>query len=491
VMMTGSHHMHVFWYASGIPGTPAQLPIVYLRDQQRWIPRRSAFLGPTDSMPRDSELGRWNMTCSRCHSTHPRQRPDTIAHTWDTQVSDFGIACEACHGPGQEHVRWHESGGAADVADSIVHPLKLPVESRSDLCGQCHGISVHDFDNLHVDDYLAHGSPYRPGQRLDEDHFQTIVHASAEARESDSFTRWNKDREMVRSHFWPDGEVRISGRDYNGMIESTCFQQGDLSCMSCHTMHQQDLGLQQAWKDDQLKPGMRADDACLSCHSEQAALGSAHTHHPIDSSGSRCMNCHMPHTVYGLLKTIRSHTISSPSVATTLQTGRPNACSLCHLDQTLEQTSDHLAAWYGQSQPELTNQQRSTAASVLHFLTGDAAQRVVQMAAFQWQPARDASGTDWMRPYLLIGMDDPYEAIRLIAHRGYESLPAAESFQYDFLALPIQRKSLLERESDRIHREFTLKPNTALLIDQEGHLNEARLKELIGNRDHRRVFLLE
>ena len=36
VMMTGSHHMHVFWYESDFDHTPAQLPIVYLLDQKRW-----------------------------------------------------------------------------------------------------------------------------------------------------------------------------------------------------------------------------------------------------------------------------------------------------------------------------------------------------------------------------------------------------------------------------------------------------------------------
>ena len=44
VMMTGSHHMHVFWVDSGIEKTPDMLPIVFLLDQQKWIPRESAFL---------------------------------------------------------------------------------------------------------------------------------------------------------------------------------------------------------------------------------------------------------------------------------------------------------------------------------------------------------------------------------------------------------------------------------------------------------------
>ena len=50
----------------------------------------------------------------------------------------------------------------------------------------------------------------------------------------------------------------------------------------------------------------------------------------------------MPFTTYGLLKTIRSHQISNPSVQATLETGRPNACNLCHLDKTLEWTANAL-----------------------------------------------------------------------------------------------------------------------------------------------------
>jgi hypothetical protein len=103
VMMTGSHHMHVFWYESDSEHTPAQLPIVYLIDQHRWIPRRSAFLRPSD-FPKTTELVRWNQTCSSCHSTHPRQRLQKETHVWDTHVAEFGISCEACHGPGQQHI---------------------------------------------------------------------------------------------------------------------------------------------------------------------------------------------------------------------------------------------------------------------------------------------------------------------------------------------------------------------------------------------------
>ena len=85
VMMTGSHHMHVFWYRPDFQPTPAILPIVYLKDQERWVPRRSVLLQPPDE-PQPSELGSWNQTCSRCHSTHPRQRLQPANRMWDSSA---------------------------------------------------------------------------------------------------------------------------------------------------------------------------------------------------------------------------------------------------------------------------------------------------------------------------------------------------------------------------------------------------------------------
>ena len=55
----------------------------------------------------------------------------------------------------------------------------------------------------------------------------------------------------------------------------------------------------------------------------------------------------MTATTYGLVKAIRSHLIDSPTVESSLTTGRPNACNLCHLDRTLDWTAD-LAVHRGQ-----------------------------------------------------------------------------------------------------------------------------------------------
>lgn len=517
VLMTGSHHMSVFWYESGIDKTPAQLQIMYYIDGQRWIPRKSAFLRPP-SMEKENELGRWNGICSNCHSTHPRSRPpEQDEVNWDTSVSDFGISCEACHGPGEAHVAFHqprlepraqrdvtlqtndlaatEEEAQGDVAkgeeDPIVNPLNLPIGKRSDMCGQCHGMMMVSIDNAEDrESYFSHGRRFRPGDELEDAQFLRVVRASENDRDSDTFRRFNALPGVVTGHFWPDGQMRVTGRDYTGMIESPCYQKGELSCISCHTMHQQDTELQSEWRDDQLMPDMRGDAACLQCHQEYEDLGTKHTHHPIDSAGSRCMNCHMPHTIYGILKTSRSHTISSPSVATTVETGRPNACNLCHLDHTLQETATQLSEWYEHDVPKLTQEQQTTAASLLHLLSGDAAQRVLQVNAFQWPPAQEASGTDWMRLYLLFGLDDPYDAIRLISQRAYRSLPDAPAFDYDFLDSPSVRGQKIGRQFQGILSE-PLSPNKALMIDNQGLPEWSRVESLMNRRNHRPVYLQE
>ncbi len=492
VLMTGSHHMHVFWYESGFDKTPAQLPILFLIDQQRWIPRRSAFLR-TPNSDKGHELGRWNETCCQCHATHPRTRPEPDHTTWDTRVSDFGITCEACHGPGEAHVAFHQLAFNSPKPDSdpIVNPKDLPSRTRSDMCGQCHGILMVNITNAEdQEEFFTHGRRFRPGNRLDESYFLQVVRGSEKHWESETFSIFNEVPGRFHGHFWPDGEVRVSGRDYTGMIESKCFQQGELSCMSCHTMHQQDVTLQTQWKNDQLLPGMESDAACLQCHPKYKQLGTEHTHHAIDSEGSRCMNCHMPHTVYGILKTIRSHTISNPSVATTIETGRPNACNLCHLDHTLEQTAIHLSKWYGHNKPELAIEEKTTAASVLYLLGGDAAQRALQVAAFQWAPAQEASGTDWMQLYLLVGMDDSYDAVRLISERAYKSLPSATPLTYDALDSPQKREMAIGTAYQKI-LQTPLTPNAALLIDPQGTLDQSRFEALYNRRNHRAVYLQE
>ena len=398
VMTTGSHHMQVYWYPTGTSRVLNQLPIVYLLEDQRWAPRKSAFLMPPEKQHVTTENMRWNKTCLGCHSTHGRPRLASDRKNADTQVAEFGISCEACHGPGEAHIQYHRTGNAAGLeADPVCNPESLSHQTSAQVCGRCHG--VHGLrSRRQLPGYLRDGFEYKAGEDLNDSRL-LIYHDEATANHLIE-AGWRDDEDDVNKYmnelFWSDGMVRVSGREYTGLSRSGCFLRGDMSCVSCHKLHQSqdDPRDVKEWANDQLKPDMRTDHACLQCHEGNDYDTPAHTHHTAESSGSRCVNCHMPYTTFGLLKAIRSHLIDSPDTAATVTTGRPNACNQCHLDRTLKWAGDHLHDWYGIERPELSEEQATIADTALMALRGDAGQRALAAWSMGWQPAIEASGRD-------------------------------------------------------------------------------------------------
>ena len=318
-------------------------------------------------------------------------------------------------------------------------PTRLDPQRSSQVCGQCH--SVWEFrDAAGERQANARGFPYRPGDELRDTRFLPQPTEQRRSPELAAFVA--RDPAFVTGSFWPDGMIRVSGREYNGLIDSPCFKNGDdpqrtLSCFACHTMHKppDDPRPVAEWADThQVAPGMDGNAACAQCHPAVADDAAAHTRHAPDSAGGTCYNCHMPYTSYGLLKAIRSHTVSSPSVAETVAAGRPNACNLCHLDRTLAWTGAALEAWYDLPTPRLTEDERTVAAGLLWAMRGDAGERALTAWALGWAPAQAASGTSWMVPHLAELLNDPYEAVRYIAYRSLRTLPGYAGVDYDYVA---------------------------------------------------------
>ena len=495
VMTTGLHHMQAYWFATEASRLTGMLPFVFLSQEKQWIPTSASFLRPPSSEVKH-DFGRWNLTCLKCHTTHPKTRVEN-EFSMDTTVGEFGIACESCHGPGEEHVRrnqdprhryqLHLDPGSDQ---SIVNPLKLPADRASQICGQCHSIWIQSGEAAM--EWQKKGFQYRPGDDLHR--ARVVVNKGVSSKHLQRVLR--DDPDFMRNRFWPDGMVRVSGREYNGLLQSSCHERGNLSCLTCHNMHESKAPLtldDQGWADDQLKPFAEDNRSCLKCHEDfrESKKLTAHTHHLANSQGSQCYNCHMPHTTYGLLKAIRSHQIDSPNVQTSLATGRPNACNLCHLDQTLAWTAEHLGQWYGEQIPEMNESQRTVSAAVLHLLSGDAGQRALLAWALGWSPAQQVSGTDWMAPYLGQLLNDPYEAVRFIARRSLQGLPGQDVLDYDFVGPVKQRVAASQRILQQWSGQVRSKPHAALLIDAEGKLNTTLFEQLLRQRDDRPLRLAE
>ncbi len=432
-LVTGSHHMQVFWVPNGMGNCQIGFPFTWLIPEQKWVPRNSTFLRPPNTPHRPET---WNLVCSRCHATGTEPALDRVAMTWDTHVGNLGIACEACHGPGELHRSLARTlpkpiskpaGGTNPIATNlaIIHPGKLAPALASEICGFCHSMKWIGPD----EHWPEKGFRFRPGDSLEAT--TPVMRPTQLERQPWLNNLLAKNPEVFRDFFWPDGMVRVSGREYNGLIESPCYRGGKFSCLSCHSLHESE-------PDDQLSKKGTDNRACVQCHPrfQDVAQITSHTHHAHTSPGSLCYNCHMPHTTYGVLTAIRSHQVSSPRIADSLATGRPNACNLCHLDQPLAWSADWLKTWYGQSRHTLTADQTQVAESVRLAISGDAGQRVLMAWHLSWAPALQASGRNWQMPIIGGLLDDPYAAVRCVAERSLRALGGISppGFEY-FLGL--------------------------------------------------------
>lgn len=469
MLTTGSHIAQTYWVATGTGLW--QVPWIYHIEEQKWIPDDDSFLFPPDSK---RLFHQWNTNCVKCHATG--SKPGWSAETgYRTQVAELGITCEACHGPGEAHVRFREKGKSQPepnlAKDPITNPAKCSPPLASQICAQCHS----NYGEENLEDWLANGSRYRPGEDLEG---QVRMH------------RFNSPpaKADYGQGYWPDGTCRTGGDEYLGLVASKCFEGGQLSCLSCHSMHGY------ASTTDQLRPKMDGNQACLQCHEEIGSKLREHTHHADASSGSQCMNCHMPHIAYALFKGIRSHRIDSPNADLSARTGRPTACNLCHLDKPLGWTADKLAEWYGQPAVNLTEAQNSTSATVTMALQGDAAQRVIAAWHLGWIPAREASRGDWQAPFLAYLLDDPYSVVRYVSFRSLKKLPGYQEFPYDFVTSK-SRRAQSKQQALEIWKAQSRPPfddqASFLLLNEQGQLDREAVEELYKKRDDRRIMIFE
>ena len=499
-LMTGAHHQQAFWCETDNGGrTLGKIPFIWVTKEKRWVPYSSIFIKPTTGL--NMHVGIWNSNCIKCHTVGGQPRLDVENNSFDTHVGEFGISCEACHGPAEAHVAIHDGmdlfsdPGREPIGNpNLVNPASVSHEKSSQICGQCH--SVFDFYDAEtkVDFITKDGMSYRPGDDLLDSR-----HVFQFGKDEDLpivKQKLQRNPEFWKQQFWSDGMVRVSGREYNGLLETACHTRGTMSCLSCHDMHPgaKDERPLEEWADDQMGPNMRENSACVQCHTEYKSDEklALHTHHSVGSSGSNCYNCHMPHTTLGLMKAMRSHTIDSPNVATTVSTGRPNACNLCHLDKTLAWTSEHLENWFEIPQPTLSEQEREIASSVRWILKGDAGQRAIVGWHYGWEEARKTSGTQWMAPFLAELLTDSYDVVRFNGYHSLNQLPNFADFDYDYVGSKehqlLARKRVLQQWNDSDDKPT---PSKALLIGDQRALLDEIFQKLRSQRLDPNMSLLE
>lgn len=401
-----------------------RVPIAWHVEQRRFFHMNGAFL-TADPAPdacargydtlacRDAwerHVVRWNDNCVFCHNVAPNPGLDEDTGRFRTEVAELGVACEACHGPGGEHARANASpvrryalhlGDARDP--TIVSAARLTAERSADVCGRCHGQRITD----DVSKFLRRGDPFVPGDDL-------ALYSAPLWRD----TPLSGDDDAFRERFWADGTARLTAYEYQGLLQSPCSERGELTCTSCHGMHDGD-------PSGQLRPELVGDRMCTRCH---AALGrpaelARHSRHAPAGKGARCVGCHMPRIVYGLVSVHLSHRIESPDPARDHRLGRPDACTGCHADESRAWAERAFARMFGTRPPGATPDP-GPAEAVRALFGGDPIERSVAASSLGRVdvPLSDARRAARLGALLTAMADDDYPAVRRIAWRSASAL---------------------------------------------------------------------
>jgi Flp pilus assembly protein TadD len=245
----------------------------------------------------------WNSMCADCHNTALRKNYAPATDSYRTAMAEPGVGCEACHGPARAHVEWRRHHGSATTDPTLA---KLKPEEMLDACGTCHSRRAELTGR------------FVPGDAF-TDHF-----ALATVDET--------------ANYFVDGQVREEDYEFASFLSSRMHAAG-VRCGDCHQPHSAKT----------LLPG---NALCQRCHAGGAngapvIIPAAHTFHRADSTGSQCVNCHMPQTTFMQRHRRHDHGFTIPDPLLTEELGIPNACNRCHTDRDTAWTRTAAEKWYG------------------------------------------------------------------------------------------------------------------------------------------------
>ena len=310
---------------------------------QRWFDVRAGEDGEdraedgADGEEGPSDVGRtqhwtgpdltWNSMCAECHSTGLAKNYSPTTNRFLTEWAELDVACEACHGPGSEHVEWAEAVGGApsppvaapdaadrgllvyfepndpaawkpDPATGTALPRGEPdSDGQLDACGRCHARRTS------IADRYAHGQP------LLDTHQPALLEDGL---------------------YFADGQIREEVYVWGSFVQSAMYRAG-VTCNDCHDAHS--LGVR----------GGEGNAVCTQCHTAARFDASGHHFHPAGTDAARCVSCHMPARTYMGVDARRDHSFRVPDPEVAEAVGAPDPCTTCHSAMTGTEAATEIA----------------------------------------------------------------------------------------------------------------------------------------------------
>ncbi|HYF92366.1 MAG TPA: ammonia-forming cytochrome c nitrite reductase subunit c552 [Symbiobacteriaceae bacterium] len=290
----------------------------------------------------------WDNGCAGCHSTG-----------WNVETkrnTEMGIGCEACHGPGREHIL-----GKGDRS-------QITVNAASVACGQCHNgsgkvasgttwpvgyrpnmMSLAEVGFTYVKPEAGGPVPELNKPKMRQfAMWETSAHANATNLLIDRGPTYLARTECISCHSTSAGIAIKGGEKWDA---STMLVNDGVSCVACHDPHNSN-NPRQLRKD--------AQALCLSCHSVARGgepvkqIGTTRAPHspqgdmlqgisaidvaPTKGAHSQvsCVECHM---------TEGNHLMKVVKPGDVMGSVRKDSCTACHTKSTPESRDVYLSMW--------------------------------------------------------------------------------------------------------------------------------------------------
>lgn len=218
-----------------------QLPLTWYTSMKTWA-------NSPGFSPRHARFERIiSSRCFECHASYVKRSFEktgalSVTETLDKSSIVYGIDCQRCHGPAQQHVKFQQDNPDVKTARYIVPIRSLTRQRQLDICAACHsGNDLTTQRSLFT---------FVPGDTLS--HFY--------------YPEFQRD----------EGEPDVHGKQLQLLQASRCYQKTNMTCTTCHDLHASGSARMEMFVA-----------RCIDCHAEAKHTG-------VQPANSNCIGCHMP-----------------------------------------------------------------------------------------------------------------------------------------------------------------------------------------------------
>ena len=376
----------------------------------------------------------WNTMCADCHSTYLDKNYDGKADAFQTDWAIIDVSCEACHGPGKQHVAYINSKAykKGETVDGSYLELTANLQSKEQVeqCARCHSFRTQ------ISDVFDHSG------KLMDHYVPNLLHPGS---------------------YYGDGQILGEVYVYGSFLQSKMYAH-NVKCTNCHNPHSLNL----------IAIG---NDLCAQCHVKETYDVEAHHFHPVGSEGAQCINCHMTGRNYMGDDYRRDHSFRVPRPDLSVRYQTPNACNQCHTDKSSVWAAGAVEEWYGKERAPhyaeallaANNGEPGAVSGLVHMMEDTMTAEIVRATAL-WilSQHNDPQG----QSAILEALQNENDLIRHTAASNMEAFPAEIKLQY---LTPLLQDSVLAIRTQAALSMIDL-PQGSLAATYAEHLQSA-LKE--------------